>query len=49
MDVVRTILNACASILYHEITLYGYEVSIMQVIVFGILLVLTVKFIKLFL
>ncbi len=35
MSIIRMIFNICASILRETVNLFGYEVSLMQVIIYG--------------
>lgn len=43
MSWIVKIFNACASIMRETIDLFGYEVSLMQVLVYGFLMLIVFK------
>ena len=46
LNIIRMIFNACTSILRESINLFGYDISLMQVIMYGFVLFLLFKIVR---
>ncbi len=46
MNIIRMIFNACTSILRETIDLFGYDISLMQVIMYGFAMFLLFKVVR---